>query len=192
MKMIYNYLVYITSGKIKMEIKRISRRTIYENPWVNLHVDKVRYTDGKVLDEYHSIEFPRGAVGSVIENERGQIVLVNLFRYPTGKYGWEIPGGVIEDGESVIEAAGREALEETGYTTRDHEHFYTYQPINGISNITFNITKCKAVADTGTYDTHEVTDVKWFTREEIMAMIKSRELSAGLTLIALMLFFNNI
>lgn len=175
-----------------MKIERISRRTIYENPWVNLHVDKVRYPDGKVLEEYHSIEFPRSAVGTVIENERDEIVLVNLFRYPTGKFSWEVPGGVIENGETVIEAAKREALEETGFTTRDHELIYTYQPINGISNITFNITKCKAVSDTGTYDTNEITDVKWFTREEIMDMIKSRELSAGLTLIALMLFFNNI
>jgi len=52
------------------------------------------------------------AVGAVLI--RGDEILLVKRGYPPGKGKWSIPGGVVEAGESLIEAAKRELLEETG------------------------------------------------------------------------------
>jgi len=61
-------------------------------------------------------------------------LLVKVCRYPTGSTDWELPAGGVEADESVIEAAQREILEETGYESINHEQVYTYHPLPGISN----------------------------------------------------------
>ena len=43
-----------------------------------------------------------------------QLVLERQFRYPIDDYVYELPAGLIEKGESLAEAAKREAFEETG------------------------------------------------------------------------------
>jgi 8-oxo-dGTP diphosphatase len=56
---------------------------------------------------------PVVAVGAVIWNERGEIVLIRRGQEPRlGE--WSIPGGRLEWGESVREAILREVREETG------------------------------------------------------------------------------
>lgn len=44
-----------------------------------------------------------------------EVVLVQQYRHGTRQVHWEIPGGVIDGGESPAQAAARELLEETGY-----------------------------------------------------------------------------
>ncbi len=44
------------------------------------------------------------------------VVLEKQFRYPLDGYVYELPAGLIEKGESLLDAAKREAFEETGLT----------------------------------------------------------------------------
>src|SRR3990167_5543518 len=125
-----------------MKPKRLSRSVIYENPWVNLYVDKVQFPDGRIIDKHHLLDFEKEAVAILIENSSNQILLVNVYRYATNTIEWEIPAGGIDKGESVIKAAEREALEETGYKTDNHKQIYTYYPMNGISNKVYHILHC--------------------------------------------------
>lgn len=54
------------------------------------------------------------AAGCVFVDERDRILLVA----PTYKGSWEIPGGVVEDGESPLDACRREVIEELGVDWR--------------------------------------------------------------------------
>ncbi len=52
-----------------------------------------------------------------------KIILIERKNPP---YGWAIPGGFVDYGESLENAARREALEETSVNVELYEQFYTY------------------------------------------------------------------
>ncbi len=56
---------------------------------------------------------PIVGVGVVIRDDEGRILLIRRGREP-GKGLWAVPGGKVEWGETMREAARREAREETG------------------------------------------------------------------------------
>ncbi|MGC9181677.1 NUDIX hydrolase [Thermogladius sp.] len=61
-------------------------------------------------------EYAIASVGAVVVKD-GKILLVER-GYPPGVGLWAVPGGAIEAGESILEAAVRELEEETGVTGR--------------------------------------------------------------------------
>ncbi len=65
---------------------------------------------------------PVPAVDIIIEVAEG-IVLINRKNPP---FGWAIPGGFIDYGESAESAAQREAREETGLEVKELHQFHTY------------------------------------------------------------------
>jgi len=65
---------------------------------------------------------PIPTVDIIIEMEGG-IVLIKRKNPP---YGWALPGGFVEYGESLEDAAIREAKEETGLDVVELRQFHTY------------------------------------------------------------------
>lgn len=49
----------------------------------------------------------------------GEVVLIEQYRYGTRTVTLEIPGGIMNDGETPLESARREMIEETGYDSDD-------------------------------------------------------------------------
>ncbi|UCD84209.1 MAG: NUDIX hydrolase [Deltaproteobacteria bacterium] len=66
---------------------------------------------------------PIPTVDIIIELEGRGVVLIERKNPP---YGWAIPGGYLDYGESLEEAAVREAKEETSLKVELREQFYTY------------------------------------------------------------------
>lgn len=66
---------------------------------------------------------PRLAVDIIIEMDTGGIVLIQRKNPP---YGWAIPGGFVEYGESMAAAAVREAQEETMLNVTLIRQMHTY------------------------------------------------------------------
>lgn len=95
------------------------------------------------------------SVNTIVTNDQGQVLLIRR----TDNGNWSLPGGGIELGESVSQAAIRETLEETGITCE----------ITGISGIYSNPNHVIEYTSNG-----EV-------RQEFTIVLKGRLLSGGPT-----------
>lgn len=174
-----------------MKPERLSREIVYQSPWVNLYLDKVKFPNGLVIEQFHLLDFSHEAVAAIVENEFGNILFARICRYTTGATTWEIPAGGVETGESVIDAAKREVLEETGYTSQNHRLIYSYYPMGGSANKLFHIVFCEATGKKGDFDADEVSEICWFTKDEVERMIKNKAITDGFTLTTLLLWLRS-
>ena len=77
----------------------------------------------KCKKEIEVYQNPIPTVDIIIEIESKEIVLIKRKNPP---YGWAIPGGFVDYGESLEEAAVREAKEETNLDVKIIRQFHTY------------------------------------------------------------------
>jgi len=77
----------------------------------------------KCKNEIEVYQNPIPTVDIIIEIESNGIVLIKRKNPP---YGWAIPGGFVDYGESLEEAVVREAKEETNLDVKLIKQFHTY------------------------------------------------------------------
>ncbi len=78
---------------------------------------------GKVLSYRNPFPTVDLIIRCVDEEGRGGIVLVERKNPPLG---WALPGGFVDYGETLEQAAKREAMEETGLEVEELEQFHAY------------------------------------------------------------------
>lgn len=116
----------------------VSSEYLFRRPWLTVRHDQVRLPDGRINPEFYVLEYPDW-VNVIAVTQDGKFVFERQYRHGLGKTYYEIPAGVIESGETPLEAAQRELLEETGYGEGDWSLMMT---ISGNPSTTNNITHC--------------------------------------------------
>lgn len=88
---------------------------LHRRPWLTMRQDRVRLSNGRIIDDYYVQEYPPWVSVLAITDEL-RAVLIRQYRHGIGKVFYELPAGVHDQpGESILKAAQRELLEETGY-----------------------------------------------------------------------------
>jgi len=92
--------------------RKISSERIFKGEIVELYFDKVKLPNNKIVTREKVTLL--GAACIVPISKEGKIILVEQFRYPTGKTLLEIPAGKLGIGEDSRSCAVRELKEEIG------------------------------------------------------------------------------
>ena len=83
------------------------------HPRKNLRVDRCELPNGQIIETMILEYSTRATVVAITKNL--DVVLIKQYRHGAGQVIWEFPGGVVDPGESPLQAAKRELLEESGY-----------------------------------------------------------------------------
>ena len=116
--------------------KILESTRLFERPWLTVRKDKVELPSGQVNDEFYVLEYPDW-INVIAITEDGLFVMEKQYRHGIGEMSYEICAGVIEEGETPLEAAKRELLEETGYGEGEWEESMV---ISGNASTTNNFT----------------------------------------------------
>jgi 8-oxo-dGTP diphosphatase len=118
-------------------------------------------------------ETPLVGIGAIII-ENARVVLVKR-AHPPLQAEWSIPGGVLEVGELVREAAIREAREETGLTVEPGELLGVYDRVlrDADKRVQYHYVLidflCHRVGG-NLAAASDAAEVRWFAREELPAL----------------------
>lgn len=105
------------------------KRLEYRCPYMQIYHRRADF--GAYTKDYYVVEFRRR--GGVVAVRNGEVLLVRQYRFLLDGESLELPGGTIENEESVEAGLARECLEETGIRVRDLRPIVTYYP--GLDNV---------------------------------------------------------
>ena len=122
--------------------------------------------------------------------ENGNVILIEQFRHGAEEVILEIPGGMVDEGESHTVTAARELLEETGFAPREMIPLGRSRPNPAIQNnwiYHYLALDCEIKAETK-FDEHESISVKLVPLADIPKLITEGAITHSLVIAAFSMF----
>ena len=116
----------------------------------------------------------------VVVNERAEALMMRRHRFIINAWVWELPGGYLNEGESAVDCATREAEEETGWRPGSVEHLVTFQPMTGTADAPNHVYLGRdPVQVDSKLDVNEAESLRWIPLVEVPALIGRMTLGAA-------------
>ncbi|NCO89087.1 hypothetical protein AUK04_03505 [Candidatus Roizmanbacteria bacterium CG2_30_33_16] len=170
---------------MKKPTKTLSSKSIYQNKFVEVKVDKVE-SDKNTWEQVYFVKPNKNSVG-IIPMDNSGIYLVNQYRYASKEYLWQIPMGMIDKANNELETAKIELREEVGLTAKKFTRIGSFIAEPGMSpqaTIIFVAEGLDKVKNNP--DLSEVNlQAKHFSFEQIDRKVKEGDIKCGFTLSSL-------
>lgn len=167
-----------------LQEEKIDSELVFQGNFLRVYRDRVRLPNGaESLREY--ITHP-GAVTILALLDNGKLLLERQFRYPVGQVFLELPAGKVDSGETPIEAARRELLEETGCVAENWQRLGIMHPCIGYSDERIDIFLARQVRRVAAQklDQNEFLEVVERSPKELATAIRNGDVTDGKTITA--------
>ncbi len=158
-------------------------RPVYDSPWMNVRLADVELPDGRRFDHHLLRVRP---VAGVIAVDSGRALLIWRHRFITDRWGWELPSGIVEDGETPAEAAARELLEETGHRPGPMEPLLQIRTSPGVHDGVHHIFRASGADRVGDPTDVEAERVEWVPLASVPDLAARGEVGSAAALSALL------
>lgn len=162
------------------------KRSIYESEWVRLGLTDVELPDGERF-EHHVVWMPSAAMTALLDDEGAHVLLMWRHRFVPDVWNWEMPGGIVEEGEDPAVTAAREIEEETGYKPRRLEHLVTFEPMIGMLQSPHHVFLGHGAQKVGEpSEKTEMQRMEWVPLSRVPSLINGGKVLNSGTLVALL------
>ncbi len=163
-------------------MKLISSEECYRSSLFTITMDHAVDPDG--FEIQRAIVRHCGSAVMLPVDERGRVLLVRQYRLPARQYLWELPAGRVDEGETALQAARRELIEETGYRARRWKRLAQFFPSPGYVSekmTVFLATGLTAGQSRPMED--ERIETRWFTARELGEWIRKGKIIDAKTIV---------
>ncbi len=152
-------------------------RIAYSNAWLRIREDEVLRPDGQP-GLYGVVEI-RPSIGVLAFNDAGEVALVGQWRYPIGRYSWEIVRGGSSEGETdMLSVARRELREETGYDAAQWSPLGSVDVCNGVTSDVQHLFVARELEFSGVHqDPVERIETRWVAFDQVVRMALDGEIT---------------
>jgi ADP-ribose pyrophosphatase len=157
--------------------------TKYLHPHIRL--DRCELSNGYVLD-YHLLEYDDEITVFALTRKQ-EVLLIKQYRHGVQQAILELPGGSVDEGETPLDAAKREMMEETGYSSETFIEVGCASPNPAIYTNKIYFFLAIDVERIGEQNIHDAgnIEVSLLPLEEVIAMAKQGTLVHALNISAL-------
>ena len=159
-------------------------------PWLSVRQECVELPNGTQIPSWYILEFPDW-INVIAITKDGKMVMEDQYRHGLGETHYELVAGVVDEGETPLQAAQRELSEETGYEGGEWRLFMTLSPNptnhNNLS-YTFLATGVEKKREQHQEPTEDI-HVDIMSREEVYELLQSGEIIQALHAAPLWKFF---
>ncbi|MGO1049295.1 NUDIX domain-containing protein [Crossiella sp. CA198] len=171
--------------------KTFGERLIYDNRWVKLGLVDAEAPNGERWD-YHIVHLGRIAIALIVDDHDRALMLWR-YRCATEQWGYELLGGLVDEGEEAVATAAREAAEESGWQPiGEPEHLISFEPLPGQTTAPIDVYLWRNAEQIGEpTDTEEAGRVEWVPLSRVHELAQRKELLGSGTLVALLYYLSS-
>lgn len=142
--------------------------------------------------EYHVVHLPRIAVALLV-NDADEVLMLWRYRFATDQWGYELLGGLVDDGEEAEGTAAREAAEESGWApVGPGEKLISFEPLPGNVTARMDVFLWRTFERRGEpTDAEEAGRVEWVPLARVPELAARGELLGAGTLVALLYYLTS-
>ena len=162
-------------------MKLISSTELIHTPIFSVTSDRALDPDGF---EIKRAIVQHGGSAVMMPIDKRRVLLVRQFRLPARRYLWELPAGRVDEGETPLQAAKRELVEEAGLRAKKWAKLAEFFPSPGFlaEKMTIYTARELTQGDSEPMDDERI-ETKWYTAAEIDKMIQSGKIIDAKTMI---------
>lgn len=150
-------------------------------PWLNVRQEEVLLPTGTIIPSWFVMEFPNW-INVIAITKEGDFVMIDQYRHALGETHYELVAGVVDEGETPLQAAQRELSEETGFGGGNWQQFMMLSPNpTNHTNIsyTFLATDVELISEPHQEPSEDI-HIHVLTRQEVGQLLHDGEIIQAL------------